>query len=545
MACARECGHNDAFMRPGPFLLILLLTFSVSAADSTPYSVASLVHEQDAAKLRSALTEALGAPAPLVRATAARVIAVRELSDLLPQVRTNLDAEADATAAREQIRTLGLLGSEEDIAAAVKVSARWPAGMDDALAVAVARRGATNALPIYNATLKETRMNNAAEFFRIALWGQSNMIPFTGSRMLGSSDEAGWRGLLSALADSHVPMNPGVMATSLDAEHEGIRSASIWYLVRGYAPDPSSLHALIIEKLKTARPELSSDREDFGRELLRRMLGGDRVNDPRWLKFLASEEADALLAGDTAALQYLTDDEYAIRYNRCEVQVVECALPAKRSAVTIPSQPVAPPAFTLPELLPAGLADAIVKSAVCRDSWLGVASATVDHAGRVKTLDLKSVKASPSCKTAIDTLIRISFANNTSLRSAFSGPVLLAHSHRSTLCLDENQPAWGFDSTFRVGGSVQPPKVKKRVEPQFPDSAIEAMGAGRNVFVLVESVISSTGCVRSMRILEQSPFPAMNGAALMALSQWTFTPGAVDGKPVDVIFNMLFNFKTR
>ena len=147
--------------------------------------------------------------------------------------------------------------------------------------------------------------------------------------------------------------------------------------------------------------------------------------------------------------------------------------------------------------------------------------------------------------TAIDTLIRISFANNTSLRSAFSGPVLLAHSHRSTLCLDENQPAWGFDSTFRVGGSVQPPKVKKRVEPHFPDSAIEAMGAGRNVFVLVESVISSTGCVRSMRILEQSPFPAMNGAALMALSQWTFTPGAVDGKPVDVIFNMLFNFKTR
>ena len=92
---------------------------------------------------------------------------------------------------------------------------------------------------------------------------------------------------------------------------------------------------------------------------------------------------------------------------------------------------------------------------------------------------------------------------------------------------------------------MQPPKVKKRVEPIFPASARQSMGHGRNVLVIVDSVISKTGCVRSMRVVEQSPYPELNGAALMALSQWTFAPGYLDGKPVDVHFNLTINFKTR
>jgi hypothetical protein len=31
----------------------------------------------------------------------------------------------------------------------------------------------------------------------------------------------------------------------------------------------------------------------------------------------------------------------------------------------------------------------------------------------------------------------------------------------------------------------------------------------------------------------------------MAVSSWKFTPGYLDGKPVDVIFNLTINFKTN
>lgn len=522
-----------------PFLL-LLWTTSVFAA-ATPYDVALLVHEQDASILSSSLTAALAAPEPLVRATAARVVAVRDLTALVPQVRTQLETESDPMAARELIRTIGLLGTADDLGAAVKSALRFPAGIDDALAVAVARRGAADALANYFTTLAQTRMGNHSEFFRTALWGEGQAVALAGSRLVGANDEKGWRGLLQTVTDSDIAMSPGVLASSLDSAEEGMRAATIWYLVRGFAVEPSALNSLVTEKLAVKREELSSNREDFGRELLRRMLGGERVNDPRWLKFLASDEADALLRGEVAALQFLTDEEYAVRYNRCEVQSAACAMPPKRSGIKIPSIPLRPPAFTLPSLLPAGLGDAILDGTRCKDTWIGVGNAGVDRAGRIETLDLKRIGTTGGCKRALETLLRLSQADNTSIRSAFSGPVLLVHAARTPVCLDESAPQAMSASLHRVGGNVQPPRVKKRAEPFFPPTVRKTM-SGRNVNIIIESVISTTGCVRSLTLIEQSPYAELNGAALLALSQWTFDPGLMDGKPVDVIFNLTTNF---
>lgn len=535
----------SAIMRWMTFVLFSLFAAN-GLAEVTPYSIARLVHQADEASLNEPLTGALRSPVPLVRATAARVVAVRGLTGLLPMLREIVATEADATANREQIRALGLLGDDDDIAAAVRAAARWPEGMDNALAVAVARRGGVRAIDAYSSKVRTTRMNNAMEFFRVALWGHADLIPYAGSRILGMTDERGWRGILGALEESGAAMSAGVMASSLASSSEDIRSASVWFLVRSYAIEPPAMHDLVKTKIAEKRAELSSHREDFGLELLRRMLGGEKKDDRRWLEYLASDEADRLLTGQTAVLQYLTDEEYRVRYNRCEVQVRDCAMPFKRSSLTIASRPVAPPAFNLPETLPAGLDEAIMAGTKCRAAWLGVANASVDPAGRIRTLQLDDIETNRSCRDALDTLLRLSMATNTSLRSAFTGPVLLVHSARASLCLSEAVPEWGGTSTLlRVGNGVEAPKVKKRVEPFFPESARRAMGSGRNVIVILECVISKEGCVRSIRILSQSPYPEVNGAATIALSQWKFTPGYLDGNPVDVIFNLTVNFKVN
>jgi len=525
--------------------ILLLLPFVAGnlLADVTPYSVATLVQTKDESVVADQVTEAFRSPDALVRATAARVIAVRGLTQSLPLLRETVLSEADATAAREEIRALVLLGSEDDIVTASKAASRWPAGMDNALAVAAARRGGFDAVQIYVSTLRKTRMNNASEFFRIALWGHANAIALAGSRLLAEGDEVGWRGILGALEESGVTMSGGVMASSLGSRSEDIRAASAWYLVRGNATNPSSMDDAVKNRLAEHDSELSSDRVDFGVELLRRMLGGERKDDPRWLKFLESSEADGLLRGETLALQYLTDAEYLVRYNRCEVQSRDCAIPAKRSRSTIPSQPVARHAFTLPEVLPAGLTGAVMDGARCRDAWLGVANASVDPAGRIRALDLAGITTSGSCKQAIDTLLRLSLATNTSLRSEFSGPVLLVHAAREPLCLDEDLPESLATSPLRMGGDIDAPKVIRRVEPRFPEGARKRMGRGRNVNITLEAVITKDGCLRSLRVLSQSPYPELNGAALMAVSQWKFTSGHLNGKPVDVIFNLTINFK--
>ena len=528
--------------------LLLAMTVAVPAlAASTPYSVAVLVHEEDAAALTESLRAEIASPTPLIRATAARVVMVRGLTELLPLLRETVKTEEDGTAAREQIRALAMLGDTDDLAAATAAAKRWPAGMDDALALAVARRGGPAAFDAYLSTLRSTRMNNDAEFFRTALWARAAFVPAAASRLLGSGDESGWRGLLGALQDSNMAMHPPVMAASLDAASEDMRSASVWHLIRAHAADPATIPEVIRPKLAEPRTEVSSNREDFGRELLRRMTGGERKDDPRWLQFLASEEADRLLAGQTATVQYLTDREYTVRWERCEAQTRECELPKKRTGQrTIPSTDVPPPAFNLPSVLPAGLGDAIISGAGCRDPWVGVALVTVDSAGRVRELDLRNVHtARPWCRRAVETLMRVSLATNTSMRSAFTGEVVLVRSPKTTACLDEDPPDAAPTSTFHAGGNVQPPEVTKRVEPVFPDNVRSNMGGNSHVLVVVESVISKTGCVRSLRLVRQSPFPELNGAALMALSQWKFNPGSLDGKPVDVIFNLTINFRVN
>jgi protein TonB len=526
-------------------LLVLVLLAAAAAAEPTPYSVATLIHEKNDAALSEPLTAALQSPVALVRATAARVVAVRGLKSLLPLLRERVAAESDATAAREEIRSLALLGDNDDIVLATQSASHWPAGMDQALGLAVARRGGRDAVDSYISTLRKTRMKNVTEFFRVAMWGRENLIGYAGARLLAAKDERGWRGFLDALEESQVAMDSGVITSSLTSDSEEMRAASIWFLVRGYAFDPAKIPEIVREKVLGERADLSSNREDFGVELLRRMLGGEKKTSPRWLSYLQSEEADVLMRRvGNQVLQYLTDEEYRVRYNRCEVQVQECMMPAKRSALTIPSRPVTPPAFNLPELLPAGLSDAVIAGTKCNDLWVGVGQATVDIAGRVKSLDLGKVGTNRACRNAIETLLRLSFATNTSLRSALAGEVLLVHAARTPLCLDEDVPRDDATATLlRVGGNVEAPKVVKRVEPRFPESARKAMGRGRNVVITVESVISKDGCMRSIRILSQSPYPEWNGEVVLALSQWKFLPGRLDGQPVDVIFNLSVNFK--
>jgi outer membrane biosynthesis protein TonB len=49
--------------------------------------------------------------------------------------------------------------------------------------------------------------------------------------------------------------------------------------------------------------------------------------------------------------------------------------------------------------------------------------------------------------------------------------------------------------------------------------------------------------LRDVRMLTHAASGDINRAVLLALSQWTFEPGMLDGKPVDVVFDLTVNFK--
>jgi TonB family protein len=69
------------------------------------------------------------------------------------------------------------------------------------------------------------------------------------------------------------------------------------------------------------------------------------------------------------------------------------------------------------------------------------------------------------------------------------------------------------------------------------------MGTPMALVVTLESRITRAGCVRDIRILSQTPYAEMNASAADALAKWTFEPGTLNGRPVDVLFNLSVSFR--
>jgi TonB family protein len=204
------------------------------------------------------------------------------------------------------------------------------------------------------------------------------------------------------------------------------------------------------------------------------------------------------------------------------------------------------PEFMLPIELPDGLAEAILKKTKCSDAWIGVVKTSVDRTGRVQTLSLGGVGARGGCLKALEAMLRLSLAEPVTITSPLETTNLLVVKPRGrSVCFDDDPITDTVSPRYlmRVGNDVTAPKVVHREEPVFPRNARQAMKAG-NVVIIAESVITKTGCVRDVYLVQQSPFADLNTAAVLALSQWKFKPGMLNGKPVDVIFHLSINFKT-
>jgi TonB family protein len=177
------------------------------------------------------------------------------------------------------------------------------------------------------------------------------------------------------------------------------------------------------------------------------------------------------------------------------------------------------------------------------DLLLAGPSRCKSNCGR-QSVDMKRIQMDTACEKAVTTLMRLSLATPSSIGVAESENIILVHGRKQAPCLDEaSLAALTTFGIHQVGDNITAPIVKQRVEPEFPESARRAMPqSGTNVMVIVSCVITREGCVRSVNLLSQSPFPTLNGAALQAISQWTFEPGRLH-EPVDVVFNLTVNFK--
>jgi len=87
-------------------------------------------------------------------------------------------------------------------------------------------------------------------------------------------------------------------------------------------------------------------------------------------------------------------------------------------------------------------------------------------------------------------------------------------------------------------GDIKPPKLIKKVEPVYPESARKAEIEG---VVIIEATTDVYGRVKKVKILRS--IPELDQAATDAVKQWVYEPKIIDGKPRGVIFTVTVQFK--
>jgi TonB family protein len=91
---------------------------------------------------------------------------------------------------------------------------------------------------------------------------------------------------------------------------------------------------------------------------------------------------------------------------------------------------------------------------------------------------------------------------------------------------------------------VAPPKIIKRVEPEYPDRARRARIAG---VVVVKARIGADGKVRDAEVVQS--IPLLDEAALAAVRQWEYEPTIIDGVAQTLVMTVRLEFglsdKTR
>ncbi|MEM9554942.1 MAG: TonB family protein [Acidobacteriota bacterium] len=94
---------------------------------------------------------------------------------------------------------------------------------------------------------------------------------------------------------------------------------------------------------------------------------------------------------------------------------------------------------------------------------------------------------------------------------------------------------------IHVGGDVTKPEKLAAPQPQYTEIARKARIQG---VVIVQAIIDKQGNVTNVKVLKGLPM-GLSEEAVKAIKKWQFSPATLNGKPVDVYYNLTVNFQLQ
>jgi protein TonB len=89
----------------------------------------------------------------------------------------------------------------------------------------------------------------------------------------------------------------------------------------------------------------------------------------------------------------------------------------------------------------------------------------------------------------------------------------------------------------RVGGQIKPPALVHRVQPAYPDFAVQAHIEGT---VILEAIVDEEGKVDSVRVLRS--VGVLDRAAIAAVEQWRYSPLTLNGRRERFVLTVTLSF---
>jgi protein TonB len=92
----------------------------------------------------------------------------------------------------------------------------------------------------------------------------------------------------------------------------------------------------------------------------------------------------------------------------------------------------------------------------------------------------------------------------------------------------------------RIGGQIAQPRIIRKVEPVYPDLAIQSrIGA----LVILEAEVDVRGHVKNVKVLRGHPL--FDESAMQAVKQWRYQPLLLNGEPTGFILTVTVTFNLR
>ena len=107
--------------------------------------------------------------------------------------------------------------------------------------------------------------------------------------------------------------------------------------------------------------------------------------------------------------------------------------------------------------------------------------------------------------------------------------------------IPEAPPVAEPEGPIYVGGDVQPPEKVHSPQPQYTEIARKARVQG---VVIVQAIIDKEGNVTNVKVLKGLSM-GLDDEAVKAIKKWKFKPATLNGKPVDVYYNLTVNFRLQ